>query len=149
MKQFWKGVMEWKTAASLMYTATMVIYLVCCLVFDNREASTSMLWTLLLVCILGSLMQGVCFSGWIIRKMRYTLRSLLFVLLFLPVLSLIAWKTEWFPTKNAGSWALFIGMFFLIFVAMTVGFEIYFRITGRKYDGMIGQYRKQKEEGEK
>ena len=44
---------------------------------------------------------------------------------------------------------MFIGIFFLIFLVMTVGFEIYFRITGRKYDGLIGQYRKQKEnEGE-
>ena len=41
---------------------------------------------------------------------------------------------------------MFFGIFFLIFIGMTIGFDIYFRITGRKYDGMIGQYRKQKEE---
>jgi len=149
MKQFLKGVMEWKTAACLMYTAAMVIYLVFCLVLDEREVSTSTLWALLLVCIVGSLIQAVCFSGWMIKKMRYTLRSLLFVLLFLPTLSVAAWRAEWFPMENAGSWALFIGLFFLIFAVMTAGFEIYFRITGRKYDGMIGQYRKQKEEDEK
>jgi len=149
MKQFLKGVMEWKAAVCLMYTAAMVIYLVCCLAFGIREVSTSMLWTLLLICIAGSLFQAVCFSGWIIKKLRYTLRSLLFVLLFLPTLSFIAWKTEWFPTENAGSWAMFLGLFFLIFAVMTVGFEIYFRIAGRKYDGVIGQYRKQKEEDEK
>ena len=72
-----------------------------------------------------------------------------FSLLFLPVLALAAWKTGWFPTDQVGAWAMFIGIFFLIFLVMTVGFEIYFRITGRKYDGLIGQYRKQKEkEGE-
>mgnify|MGYP006922381988 CR=1 FL=1 len=47
---------------------------------------------------------------------------------------------------NLGSWALFIGMFVVIFLAMTVGFDIYFRLTGRKYDGLLGQYRKEKEE---
>ena len=64
-------------------------------------------------------------------------------------LHLAAWKLNWFPTQRAGAWALFIGMFFLIFIVMTVGFEIYFRLTGRKYDGLIGQYRKQREEDKK
>lgn len=146
MKKFMDGVMKWKTAACLMYTGSMVIYLFFCLVFDNREVSTAMLWMLLLGCVFGSLIQGICFSNWMIKKMRYTLRSILFVALFLPVLSLIAWKGQWFPTENWGSWVIFIGTFFGIFMVMTIGFDIYFRITGRKYDGLLGQYRREKEE---
>lgn len=44
----------------------------------------------------GALIQAACFSGWVIQKMRCTWRSLLFVLLFFPVLSFAVWKTEWF-----------------------------------------------------
>ena len=146
MKQFWKGMMEWKTGASLMYTAAMFFYLFFSWVYGTQEVPTSMLWALLLVSILGSLFQAVCFSDWIIKKLRYTWRSVLFVALFLPTLALTAWKMEWFPTEIAGAWAMFIGMFFLIFIVMTIGFDIYFRITGRKYDGMLGQYRREKEE---
>lgn len=146
MKQFWKGMMEWKTGASLMYTGAMFFYLFFSWLYGTREVPTRMLWGLLLVSIVGSLLQAVCFSDWIIKKMRYTWRSVLFVALFLPTLSIAAWKMEWFPTEKAGAWAVFIGMFFLIFIVMTIGFDIYFRITGRKYDGMIGQYRKEKEE---
>ena len=149
MKQFWKGMMEWKTGASLMYTAAMFFYLFFSWLYGNQEVPTSMLWALLLVSIVGSLIQAVCFSDWIIKKMRYTWRSVLFVLLFLPTLALTAWKMEWFPTEKAGAWAMFIGMFFLTFIVMTIGFDIYFRITGRKYDGLIGRYRKEKEESEK
>lgn len=148
MKQFIKGVIEWKTSVCFTFTAAIVIYLFFSLVFDNHETTTVLLWTLLLASITSSLIQAVCFSDWIIKKMRYTWRSLLFVLLFLPTLSLIAWKGEWFPMERAGSWAVFIGIFFLIFIVMTIGFDIYFRITGRKYDGMIGRYRKEKEESE-
>ncbi|MBD5150958.1 MAG: hypothetical protein HDT20_03720 [Oscillibacter sp.] len=146
MKEFWKGVMEWKTGASLIFTGAMFFYLFFSWLFDNQTVSTTMLWTLLLVSIAASLIQGICFSNWIIKKMRYTRRSLLFVLLFLPTLAFAAWKAEWFPMEEAGAWAMFIGMFFLIFIVMTIGFDIYFRITGRKYDGMIGQYRREKEE---
>ena len=28
---------------------------------------------------------------------------------------------------------------------MTLGFEMYFRVAGRKYDGLLGQYRKEHE----
>lgn len=146
MKQFLKGVIEWKTAACFMYTAAMFLYLCFSLVFGNETASVTMLWALFLVCAVGALIQAVCFSDWLIKKMRYTRRSLLFVLLFLPTLAFAAWKAEWFPIENLGSWAVFVGAFFITFIVMTIGFDIYFRITGRKYDGMIGQYRKEKEE---
>ena len=149
MKRFWKGIAEWKTGTSLMFTAAMFFYLFFSWVYGNQTVPTSLLWTLLLVSIAGSLIQGICFSDWIIKKMRYTWRSVLFVALFLPTLALAAWKGEWFPMEEAGAWVMFIGMFFLIFIVMTIGFDIYFRITGRKYDGMIGRYRREKEESEK
>lgn len=149
MKKFLKGVVEWKTSACMIFTAAVFIYLFFCLIYDTREVPTSMLWGLFWVSAAGSLIQAVCFSDWIIKKMRYTWRSMLFVTLFLPLLSLAAWKLNWFPTQQAGAWAVFIGVFFLIFIVMTVGFEIFFRLTGRKYDGLIGQYRKQREEDRK
>ena len=148
MKQFLKGVMEWKASACFLYTGAMFLYLLFSTVFHNDEISLTMLWTLFLVSVLATLIQGICFSNWIFKKMRYTWRSLLFIVLFLPTLTLTAWQADWFPMDQAGAWAMFIGMFFLIFIAMTIGFDIYFRITGRKYDGMLGQYRKQKEEKE-
>lgn len=146
MKKFLRGVIEWKAGVCFMYTGAMFIYLTFCLVFDHRMVSTSMLWTLLLACVLAALIQMVCYSELIIKNMRYTLRSLLFVVLFLPTLALLGWKAQWFPTENTGSWVMFVGMFFATFIIMTVGFDIYFRITGRKYDGLLGQYRKEKEE---
>ena len=149
MKRFLKGVVAWKTSACMIFTAAMFFYLFFSLIFDNHEVSTSLLWTLFWASAAASLIQAVCFSDWIIRKMRYTWRSLLFVALFLPTLILIAWKGQWFPMEEVGAWATFIGMFFLTFVVMTIGFDIYFRITGRKYDGMIGRYRKEKEDSEK
>ena len=147
MKRFLRGVIEWKAGVCFMYTGAMFIYLVFCLIFDNRSVSTTMLWTLFLACVLGALIQMLCFSEVVIKKMRYTLRSLLFVILFLPALAALGWKAQWFPTESLGSWLVFVSMFFIIFIAMTVGFDIYFRLTGRKYDGLLGQYRKEKDGG--
>lgn len=146
MKPFWKAVMQWKTSTCHLYTAAMVIYLFFCTVFRNHQVSLIFLWSLLAMSVASTLIQGLCFSDRIIRKMRYTWRSLLFVLLYLPLLSIVAWKAEWFPVTEPGAWMMFLGMFFIIFIAMTIGFDIYFRTIGAKYDGMLGRYRKEKEE---
>ena len=146
MKKFLKGVAELKTGISVLYTATMAIYLFFCTVYGRWEISLEMLWTLLAVSAAAAVIQTLCFSTWVIRKMPYMLRCVLFVALFLPLLMLAAWKTQWFPTAEPGAWAMFFGIFFLIFIGFTVGFEIYYRAAGKKYDGLIGQYRRQKAE---
>ncbi len=149
MKHFLKGVMQWKTSACLMFTAAVIFYLIFSMIYGTWEVPVMMLWGLLLVSVVGSLIQAICFSEWVIKKMRYTRRSILFVVLFLPLLTLAAWKFNWFPMEEIGAWAMFIGMFFLTFIIMTVGFDIYFRIAGKKYDGLVGQYRREKEQEEK
>lgn len=146
MKAFMKGLIQCKLSACAIFTAAVFLYLCFCLVYNTREVSTALLWGLFWVSVAGALFQAVCFSDWIIKRLRYTWRSMLFVLLYLPTLSVAAWKTQWFPADRAEAWGTFIGLFFLIFLVMTVGFDLYFQATGRKYDGLIGQYRRQKEE---
>ncbi|MCM1150054.1 MAG: hypothetical protein NC319_08260 [Butyricicoccus sp.] len=149
MKKFIKGVVEWKIHACVLYTAAMFISLFFGTVSGTGEIPVANLWTLFWVCVAASLIQALCFSTWVIKKMRYTLRGLLFVLLFLPALALAAWKMGWFPRGNAAGWLMFAGIFLLIIAVMAVGFDIYFQVTGRKYDGLIGQYRKYKEQEER
>ncbi len=147
MKKFLIAVAAWKTSASLLFTGEVVIYLF--FNFGITDVSAAVLWGLLLASVAGSLFQTVCYTNWIIKKMRNIWRHLLFVLLFLPTLSFIAWKAEWFPMDQAGEWAIFIVIFFVIFFISAIGFDIYFRITGKKYDGIIGRYRMEKEAEEK
>ena len=79
MKNFFKHLIEWKMSACAVFTAAIFIYLSFCLVYDIREVSTGVLWGLFWVSAASSLIQAVCFSEWIIKKLRYTWRSLLFV----------------------------------------------------------------------
>ncbi|MEG1926375.1 MAG: DUF3021 family protein, partial [Ruthenibacterium sp.] len=94
----------------------------------------------------GAFLQAAFFSDWIFHRLSYTLRILLFVALYLPILMLCAAFCKWFPLGNALSWLIFSGIFILIFAGMTIGFEVYYRVQGKKYDGLLGQYRKQKED---
>ena len=76
---------------------------------------------------------------------RLSLRSLAWQGFSASALVTIAsWGVGWFP-MDAGHWAVFLGIFLGIFLVMTAGYEIYFWAVGRRYDGILGQYRRSKE----
>lgn len=145
MKKFMKFVVEWKAAASLMFTASVMLFLVVCLFRGETVVRTSTVWSILVVSLLGTHIQLLCFTDLVIKKLRYTLRSLLFAVLFLALLAVAAWAFAWFPVGDAGQWLIFVGIFLAVFLVMTIGFEIYFAAAGKKYDGLLGQYRREKE----
>lgn len=145
MKKFLRFVMEWKTGACFLFTGMVILYLIFCLILGETTVTVPLLWTLVLVSAAGTLIQTLCFTQLILKRIRYTWRLTLFCLLFFPVLAVVAWAFQWFP-MDGGSWLVSAGIFLLIFLVMTAGFEIYFRATGRRYDGLLGQYRKEREE---
>ena len=76
-----------------------------------------------------------------IRDRRYTLRLFVFAVPYLAVLSAIAAGFGWLPAAQPGAWARFSLIFLAVLLTMTLGFELYYRISGKKYDGLLGQYR--------
>lgn len=145
MKKLMKCVLEWKTGVSLAFTASMLIYVVIALVMGERQIEATAIIAMLLLCMAGTFVQYLCFTDNIIKNMRYTRRLMLFGVLFIPLLTGIAVAFGWFPAQKSGAWLLFLGLALAVFAAMTLGFELYFRVAGRKYDGLLGQYRKQHE----
>lgn len=149
MKKFLDGVMQWKTYACFMFTGSVIIYMILALCMGDSLVSLSTLFSLLIVSAVGTLIQFVAFSEVVIKKMRYSLRMIVFCVPFLAMLIICALCYGWFPVNYAYSWIVFVGIFLVVLGGMTLGFEIYFRITGKKYDGFLGQYKKAKEEKKK
>ena len=144
MKKFLVCLVEWKTAASLLFTGSVILCSAVMLLLGQDTIPVATIASLLIVSSAGTFIQFLAFNGCIIKNMRYTLRLAVFAAPFFMLLALNAWLFSWFPMDKA-HWLYFSGIFLAIFVLMTVGFEIYFRAMGRKYDGLLGQYRRQKE----
>ncbi len=130
---------------SIMFTSSMIIFMIISLLFKNESIEITTILSILLFSILGSLIQCIAFTNFLIKKASYSTRLIIFIIPFLAVLSICAICFNWFPKDNIGSWVTFIIIFIAIFIIMTIGFEIYFRIAGKKYDGLLGQYKKEKE----
>lgn len=146
MKRFLNGVMEWKTYACFMFTGSLILYMFIAFITGESALGLANVFSLLIVSALGIFIQFLAFSDYVIKKMLYSRRIMVFVALFLPMITICALCFKWFPAEYAMSWIVFIGIFLVIFIICTLSFEVYFRATGKKYDGLLGQYKKQKEQ---
>ncbi len=139
MKDFLKGVLIWKTYACMMFTGSVTVFWVAAYFLGWKGIPLGVLLQLLLLSVVGSLLQGVMFTERLIKSMAYPARLLLFAVTFLAVLSVFAWKGKWFPAGEFGNWLTFAVIFLAVFAVMTAGYEIYFRLAGKKYDGLLGE----------
>ena len=145
MKKFFQVCTTIKEVTALCYTAAMCFYLFFQWVFKQETAPLSILFSLLLVCIAAGTMQVVAFSDLLFKNLAYGWRLVVFVVPFGAVLTAAAVGFRWFPTGQAGAWVLF-GLFFaLIFAAITGGIELYYRLSGRKWDDRLDWYRRNRD----
>jgi len=146
MKNFLEGVVEWKTWAALCFAGAMVLYVVVAIFLGQTEIAIHEIIALMIISAGGTFFQYLAFGPRLIRGMRYTLRMVVFALPFLALLTGTAYALEWFPREAGSYWLLFIGIFLVAFAGMTISFEVYFKVTGKKYDGLLGEYRRRREE---
>lgn len=150
MKRLLEFTLRAKIYACLIFTGTMLLYIVIGWLTGWADGmSFSTIFQMLVISLLGAFIQCFAFTDAVFKHMRYSRRALLFVCLFLPALAGFAMGFRWFPVENGYSWLIFLGIFLGIFVVMTASFEIYFRIQGKRYDGLLGQYRKDRDLREK
>jgi len=145
MKNFAEAVHEWKTAAAMMFSASIVLYIVITLFLGESLVPVAAIISLLIVSGIGTFLQFLAFTGRIIKKMRYSARIVVFAVPFLVVLLISAFLFNWVPVGEALPWLVFIGIYLVVLIGGTIAYEIYYHAMGKKYDGLLGQYRKQRD----
>lgn len=146
MKKFFQVVVTIKERTALMYTGSMCFYMFFQWMYKQESAELSILFSLLLVSIAAGIMQVLAFSNLLFKKLAYSWRLVVFAVPFFAVLTAFAVRFGWFPTGNVKAWVMFIVIFIIIFLFITVGIELYYRLSGRKWDDRLDWYRRQKGE---
>ncbi len=145
MKKFMDCVVKWKISASFMFTGSMLVYLLAAFIW-NTEITKLTVVSILILTVVGSFLQYLAFTDDIIKNVKYSWRLVIFTVPFLALILACAYFFKWVPTDLGMSpWLIFGGVFIFILIVMTLGFEIYYKVTGKKYDGLLGQYKKNKE----
>lgn len=145
MRKFFQAVIAVKASAAMNFTAAMCVYLVFLALFRQTAAPLSTLFSLLLASAAAGALQVAAFSNLFIKKLAYGWRMAVFAVPFGAVLAGLAAGFGWFPKESAGAWALFWVLFLVIFLGITAGIELYYRLSGRKYDDRLDWYRRNRE----
>ena len=148
MKKFFQVAAAIKETASLCYTGAMCFYLFFLWMFQQETAGLPILLSLLVVSVAAGTMQVAAFSNLFIKKLSYGWRMVVFVVPFFGLLTAFAVGFDWFPTGSAGAWVTFIAIFIVIFLFITVGIELYYRLSGRKWDDRLDWYQKNRGKGQ-
>ena len=148
MKTFMENVLEWKTYASMVFAGSMILCVFIMIVLGESTVPIPVIISILVVSCAGSFLQYLAFTDRIIKNMRYSIRILIFAIPFFTMLAANAYFFNWFILDTI-HWLAFTIVFILVFAVMIFGFEIYYHVMGKKYDGLLGQYRKQRESGNK
>lgn len=142
MKKFFQVVTAIKERAAMCYTGAMCFYMFFLFVYGQETADLSQLFSLLLASVAAGTMQLLAFSDLLFKKLAYGWRLAVFAVPFFAMLAAFAVGFGWFPAERLEAWALFFVIFLAIFLFITVGIELYFRLSGRKYDDRLDWYRK-------
>lgn len=133
--------MQYAISLCVAFSISVSAYTVIAYCMGEHAVSVMMVLSLALICAIGTLIQLLCFSTYVWRNLRYTWRLLLFGGLFLPVLAICAVAFAWFPIASHHAWIGFFAVYLVLLLLITAVFEAYYRLAGKKYDGILGQYR--------
>ena len=122
MKQFAQSLSQVVVNLCISFTIAVLIYAA----FSRGTLPQGMVWQLLLLSAAATLLQ----------------RMVLFAALMLAVVSACAVGFGWFPVADARSWLFFVGLFLVLFAAISLAFEVGFRLRRRVYDDALGRYKK-------
>ena len=143
MKKFLRFVGELKNWGCLSFTGALCVYMAIDWILGGEAIRYTLVVQLLAMCGIITLLQYVFFSGQVMKKLSYWLRMVIFCGLVYGVCLGFAWVFNWFPMDNLGAWITFLVIFVAAFIVLSLGFEIYYRVLGKKYDEALG--RRQKE----
>lgn len=142
MKRFFELVFSIKTNACLVLTAMVIIGSLTELIWGVPLISPARIIQYTAIAGITALLQYLCFDPSGIKKLPYVVRGAIFLPSLLAVLVGFAVVFRWFPLGEVKAWAIFLGIFAVIFLGLLLGFEVMFRVTGRRYTALLDEKRK-------
>lgn len=143
MKRFLRLVGEIKTWGCLSFTGAICVNAFMDTIWGDGVMECATVYQMLALCGIITVLQYVFFSGQVVKRLGYAVRMVLFCVPTFAVCAAFAWFFGWVPMENGGTWGLFTVIFFVVFAVLCVGFEICFRIMGKRYDDALGRSREE------
>lgn len=144
MKKFIETVAIIKSIAGMVFAGQVILFVVIGSFFGLSSISFSFIWQALAIALITGVLQFVAFTEAVIKRIKYSLRLVIFAMPLFIILAFFAVLFHWFPL-SIGAWLTFSMIFLFVFGAITAVFELYSRITGKRYNEKLNAYRHKSE----
>lgn len=129
--------------ACIIFAIMMALILVISYLLAGPSKGLTLTVSLYVAAFCCAAIQALWFLSNVFKKVPYFVRLIGSNACFLPVLALCAWFGAWFPVRNYLSWALFVAIYIIIAIIITIAYAIYFKTTAGSYDEALARYREQ------
>lgn len=125
------------------FTIFMLMSMVFGMIFADEQAKQGILycWTIAGAMLAAVIMQLVFFTPFVIRKMSYALRAVLFGVCFYGVLAALAVAFDWFPADMPEAWISFTITYLVILALLTVVFTSFYRREMKQLNEKLAEYK--------
>ena len=128
-----------KSVAGLVFAGQILLFVIVGTFFGLSTMDFLLIWQAVAIAAITGILHYIAFTESVIKKMRYTLRLLFFSIPLYTTFAIFAIVFNWFP-PDVYIWLLFTIAFLVIFGIFIAAFEIYTKITGRKYNESLNAY---------
>lgn len=128
------------------FTIAMIFCIIAGLIFVGADQGIMISISLLVVCALMVLLQGLWFTDKLLKKPSYPVRIFGFGVTGFVVLALCAWIFEWMPHDIPEAWISFTVIYLVILGAFCVGYQVRFKRTCGSFDAALRAYHEQEKD---
>jgi hypothetical protein len=149
MKKIFDVLIQIKALAAMVFTGLILAYMTAGWLYSTAkdvpfEYSIPFIFVLqgVVLAIAISVLWFVLLSDSVIKKMRFYLRLIIFVVALVIVLSACFMTFFAIHTNWAKLWLIISGLFIIVVTGISILGEIYFKATGKRYTGNLEEYKK-------
>jgi len=139
MKKLFEVSVAIKSVAAMVLAGQIFLFVIIGSFFGLSSMDFSFIWQAIAIAAITAIIQYIAFTEDVIKKMRYSLRLVVFSIPLYAILAAFAVIFRWFPA-NIYTWLTFTLIFLVIFGAMNAAFEIYTKVTGKKLNESLNAY---------
>ena len=125
------------------FTIFILMSMIFGMIFADEQAKQGILycWTIAGAMLAAVIMQLIFFTPFVIRRMSYVVRTVLFGLCFYVVLAALAVAFNWFPADMPAAWISFTVIYLVILALSTVVFTAFYRREMKQLNEKLVEYK--------
>jgi len=128
-----------KSVAGLIFAGQVILFTIVGSFLGLPGISFAYIWQALAIAAITGILHYAAFAENNFRNLKYPVRLTIFAAPVYMTLTVFAVAFKWFPL-GVNAWIIFTAIFMFVFGIFITAFEIYAKVTGKRYNELLNAY---------